>query len=155
MIYRISLAYNINNILKAMDRETYARFREEVADFLPLEEWKIDKPEPSNYWGYGNSYLVTEGDFVTLARYGVSYEVKSFKNGYWRGDPPSQGGSGGTHIHVTVPNVGLLMIDEVAWEEDCCTDQLQSRLDDGWRIIAVCPPNGDRRPTYILGRTKR
>jgi hypothetical protein len=57
-----------------------------------------------------------------------------------------------THIHIS--NIGLLMIDEVQLMEDACTDSLQKELDIGWRILAVCPPNGTRRPDYILGRTK-
>ena len=28
------------------------------------------------------------------------------------------------------------------------------RLDDGWRILAICPPNSQRRPDYILGRSR-
>jgi hypothetical protein len=154
MIYRISLGYGVNDVVKAMDRETYARFREKVADFVHFDEWKEDKPEPPSFWSYNNSLYAVEEDLLSLTRHGISYEVKSFKNGYWRGDQPTQGNMGGTHIHITVPNIGLLMIDEVTWEEDACTQQLQSRLDDGWRILAVCPPNGDRRPTYILGRKK-
>lgn len=35
--------------------------------------------------------------------------------------------------------------------EDCCTDALQSALDEGWRIVACCPQEA-RRPDYILGR---
>lgn len=35
--------------------------------------------------------------------------------------------------------------------ENCCTDELQSALDAGWRIIAVCPQEA-RRPDYVLGR---
>lgn len=57
-------------------------------------------------------------------------------------------------VHIHVPNIGLLSIDEVDWIEDACTQELQSRLNDGWRILAVCPPNSTRRPDYILGRTR-
>lgn len=35
--------------------------------------------------------------------------------------------------------------------EDCCTDHLQEKLDEGWRVIAVCPMES-RRPDYVLGR---
>lgn len=35
--------------------------------------------------------------------------------------------------------------------EDCCTDSLQSYLDEGWRIIAVTTQE-QRRPDYILAR---
>lgn len=57
-------------------------------------------------------------------------------------------------VYVQVPHVGLLAMNEVLLEENCCTDRLQNRLDDGWRILCVCPPNAARRPDYILGRTK-
>lgn len=61
----------------------------------------------------------------------------------------------GSAVQITLPDVGLLLIDEVTWREDECTEQIQSMLDDGWRIIAVCPPNAQRRPDYILGRRRK
>lgn len=60
----------------------------------------------------------------------------------------------GKVVQITLPDIGLLLIDEVDWMEDACTQQLQRRLDEGWRILAVCPPNAQRRPDYILGRRK-
>lgn len=57
-----------------------------------------------------------------------------------------------THVHI--PNIGLLMINEVTVLYDCCTDELQRHLNQEWRILAVCPPNGTRRPDYVIGRTK-
>lgn len=57
-------------------------------------------------------------------------------------------------VNVHVPNLGLLMVNEVTWLEDCCTEVLQEYLDKGWRILAVCPQPDQRRPDYILGRTK-
>jgi hypothetical protein len=58
-------------------------------------------------------------------------------------------------VQVQIPHIGLLLIDEVQLEENCCTDVLQNMLDNGWRIICVCPPNAQRRPDYILGRQKQ
>ena len=60
----------------------------------------------------------------------------------------------GTAVQIAVPDMALMYIDEVCVETDFCTDALQSMLDDGWRILAVCPPNSQRRPDYILGRRK-
>lgn len=60
----------------------------------------------------------------------------------------------GDAIQITIPDQALLWIDEVTWLEDACTNDLQGQLDDGWRILAVCPPNASRRPDYILGRRK-
>ena len=58
-----------------------------------------------------------------------------------------------THpIQVHVPNIGLFYIKDVIVEEDCCTLDLQKRLDSGWHILCVCPPNSQRRPDYILRR---
>lgn len=57
-------------------------------------------------------------------------------------------------VHVQIPHVGLLAVDEVKVVEDYCTDRLQDELDHGWRILCVCPPNAARRPDYVLGRTK-
>lgn len=57
-------------------------------------------------------------------------------------------------VQIAVSDVGLLLLDEVDWMEDACTQELQQRLDEGWRILAVCPPNAQRRPDYILGRRK-
>jgi hypothetical protein len=57
-------------------------------------------------------------------------------------------------LQVVIPSLGMLLIDEVTVVTDYCTDSLQRDLDDGWRILAVCPQEA-RRPDYVLGRTKR
>lgn len=48
---------------------------------------------------------------------------------------------------------GLLMqINDLMLCEDSCTDDIQSKLDGGWRIVSVCVQPDGRRPDYILGR---
>lgn len=48
---------------------------------------------------------------------------------------------------------GLLMtVNETLLLEDSCTDRLQSELNSGWRILAVCVQPDGRRPDYVLGR---
>lgn len=59
-----------------------------------------------------------------------------------------------TIYQISVANVGLMQISRVDVLEDACTDQLQDHLDKGWRILAVCPPNDARRPTYVIGHFK-
>lgn len=54
--------------------------------------------------------------------------------------------------HVSVPGLGLLLLNEVQVEKDCCTDRLNDLLRDGWRIVAVCPQPDQRRPDYVIGR---
>ena len=55
-------------------------------------------------------------------------------------------------VQIHVPDIVLMKIDEVQVLTDCCTEALQAELDDDWRILAVCPPNAQRRPDYVLGR---
>lgn len=50
-----------------------------------------------------------------------------------------------------IPGPHLLHINDLMLKQDCCTDELQGCLDDGWRILAVSPQE-QRRPDYILGR---
>lgn len=56
-----------------------------------------------------------------------------------------------TIFQVHVANVGLLEIKMVEVLENTCTYELQKWLDRGWKLLAVCPPNDARRPTYIVG----
>lgn len=56
---------------------------------------------------------------------------------------------------VHVPGFGLLSISEVTYVEDGCSDDIDQRLEEGWRIIAVCPQPDQRRPDYVLGRNNR
>jgi len=55
-------------------------------------------------------------------------------------------------VQIALPDIGLMTIDDVTVLVDCCTESLQSHLTDGWRLLAVCPPNAQRRPDYVLGR---
>lgn len=67
----------------------------------------------------------------------------------------TQEGGGNTYntrCEVHMPGQALSLYNEVQLLEDCCTDQLQSSLASGWRIIAACPQPDQRRPDYILGR---
>lgn len=102
-----------------------------------------------------------------LAELGIEATIKNFSNSMMIGTREKiahleteqkllrqQIAQDGMLIQIHVPNVGLYTVDEVEVLDDACTDSLQARLDDGWRILCVCPPNGQRRPDYILGRTK-
>lgn len=60
----------------------------------------------------------------------------------------------GAAVQVSVPGFALMAVTEVQVLEDACTDYLQDELNKGWQIIAVCPPNTQRRPDYILGRSR-
>lgn len=55
-------------------------------------------------------------------------------------------------VSVHVGGGLIVTYNELRLKEDCCTDELQSELNNGWRIIAVCVQPDQRRPDYILGR---
>lgn len=55
-------------------------------------------------------------------------------------------------VEVHTPGMGLMLFNTVMLAEDACSDQLQTHLDEGWKIIAACPQPNQRRPDYILGR---
>jgi hypothetical protein len=61
----------------------------------------------------------------------------------------------GAAVQISIPDLALLYINEVTHMDDACTDTVQEMLNEGWRILAVCPPNAQRRPDYILGRRKK
>ena len=57
--------------------------------------------------------------------------------------------------NVHVPGLGLLLIEETYVETDACTELIDKKLEEGWRILAVCPQPDQRRPDYVMGRNKR
>lgn len=148
MIARVDFGYEGQNKLfdLAKSDEIYAVLK----DMLPEAP---DDKNREHSWAWPRESLI---DLVTdgawLGDHGVSFQVKKIK-----GTMPvkSIAPDGVVHnVYVQVPHVGLLSVDEVTVEEDCCTDLLQRRLNEGWRILCVCPPNAARRPDYILGRTQ-
>lgn len=155
MLARVNIPYRTREKLTTLSREDYAAVREGIFQ-LKIPEWE-EKDEKAPYWyGYDEDYLLDlETDGQLLSRYGIPFEVKKFKGTYWGGERyPAEKPTVQSTVQVSIPNLALLMIDEVTWLEDECTERLQEKLDEGWRILAVCPPNSQRRPDYILGRTK-
>jgi ethanolamine utilization cobalamin adenosyltransferase len=55
-------------------------------------------------------------------------------------------------VEVHVPGNELLKINDVRLLQDSCTDEVQRYLNDGWRILSICPQPDQRRPDYIMGR---
>lgn len=54
-------------------------------------------------------------------------------------------------VNITIPSAGLFAVKKLQVLENECTEYVDGWLAKGWRIVAVCPPNDTRRPTYILG----
>lgn len=152
MLARVFINYDAKDIVSQLSHEDHEYLRENVWG-LRLPEWAEGKDRPTYWGGYGENIIldvVTEGPI--LQRFKIKFEIKEFKNTYKAAGKTVSGDT--YNLNLALPNIGLLSINEVTWLEDACTQDLQSKLDNGWRILAVCPPNGARRPDYILGRTK-
>lgn len=149
-IVQVDFEYGCRDKIKALDEETYQRLRG-VLSLVNLPESREGAHDYSLH--LGETLIDMESDGPFLSGLGLEFKVKKFKGNMWlNGGPPSVAQPHSVHVHV--PNIGLLSIDEVTWVEDACTENLQRMLNDGWRMLAVCPPNSQRRPDYILGRVK-
>lgn len=51
---------------------------------------------------------------------------------------------------IVMPGYELLEYRSIMVLENCCTYEIQTHLNNDWRIIAVLPQSGNRRPDYIL-----
>lgn len=161
MLAYIKLPYNWRHAISEKGREAYQELRKQC-DWLP--EWKEGNSEPEYFYAADDKGTLVDldTDGKALAAAGLEFTVHRFKGNYFPNDTADFLRRHGDRfisdapqaVHVHIPNIGLLAINEVTWLEDACTQELQSHLDDGWRILAVCPPDSVRRPTYILGRTK-
>ena len=119
----------------------------EIFPHAPSYDRRLEK-----YAWARESIIDIDSDGVWLSENGIAFTIKKFK-----GTLPLQTvlpDGKQYQVYVQVPHIGLLTINEVQLEENCCTDRLQGLLDEGWRILCVCPPNAQRRPDYVLGRTK-
>lgn len=150
MIARVAFDYSAQKLMSEIaeaDDLVYGTLRSIFGDAAPDAEHK------ATYYHWPSETLIdTDTDGPALSALGIIFIVKGYK-----GTLPLQAllPSGQSYtVYVQVPHVGLLAMDEVMVEENCCSDLLQRRLDEGWRILCVCPPNAARRPDYILGRTK-
>lgn len=146
MIARVEFDYRVNWDELVKNPATLATLQRAIHD-APRGE------EALNGYRWPRETLIDiEVDGPLLSSVGVQFTVKSF-----RGTLPLQTllPDGKNYVvNVAIPNLGLLTVTEVMVEEDCCTDNLQRRLNEGWRILCVCPPKNARRPDYILGRQK-
>lgn len=147
------------------DRDCVAAIREQGReawdalgrDVIQHTRWpsfeEVTKDEKS-YWSF--ECVATVEQVQALTDYGLRVRATRVRGMFYDKDPQQllrAVSAAKSEVHVHVPGgVALTSVRKVDWLEDACTQELQGRLDEGWRIIAVCPPNDARRPTYILGR---
>lgn len=140
----------------------------EWAEFQKYWPLAVDPEKPKNAYGLTGPCRVSYEEATALANMGVKLKVvplpgmmitkmKDTNRHLWeygtRIDPIDV--TEGSAVQIAVPDMALMYIDEVCVETDFCTDALQDMLNEGWRILAICPPNSQRRPDYILGRRKK
>jgi hypothetical protein len=56
-----------------------------------------------------------------------------------------------TKCNVHVGGGMIATFNDITLKENCCSDELQVELNNGWRMLAVCVQPDQRRPDYILG----
>jgi hypothetical protein len=133
----------------------------------PRDIKRTDDAWPEHWYDISHTTCRLNGDEIQeLTEMGVKFEIVPFpgamvvkmkkSNGYEpRQKPTFENFQTGQAVQISIPDIGLLHVNEVCVLDDICTDVLQDHLNEGWRILAVCPPNAARRPDYILGRTSR
>lgn len=143
MMFRIDLHYNAREVFEKMSDEKYDALKKII---IAMPD---DRKE--SYWQMRDMVIDTDG-LQALANEGIEVVLKKFKNTYTVPEMPEfakQLSGPITHIHI--PNIGLLSIKTITVHENACTDEIQNCLNKGWHILAICPPNAQRRPDYILG----
>lgn len=139
MINIVHFPYEIIAWFDSVEKETLQYLSAQV----PQLNINVDKPQP---WSlYDKLVMMTDEELAVIRQSSIPYEVKEAKK--IKLQKPMN-----CEYHVHVPSFGLMMIRDVEVLEDACTNELQRRLDEGWRLLCVCPPLDKRRPDYILGR---
>lgn len=139
-----SVEYGWEEKAKKLSPEAYAELRKKVWEGkLPETQDGIDEFKKANWQ---RSDIMDDVEVTGWTDAGIDVSVSRVKGLASNSKELAQ-----TVYQVSVANVGLLQIQTVRLLEDCCTDELQGHLKGGWRILAVCPPNDARRPTYIVG----
>jgi len=142
------ISYTSRDKLRNLSEQDYEEIRKRVPN-LELPPYG----ERESWSGWDTRILDGE-EMEFLTQRGLELEVSRIRGVV--SDSPSKLLEQGVQMPniaiVSVPNVALFEVQHVTWLENACTMELQRYLDDGWRILCVCPPNDQRRPDYILGR---
>jgi len=143
---KIEFGYRFDSVVSELESDKYQRLR----NAMPALGLPEEKPEKVSLdYGLREQIIDLSTTGMVLTELGISFELKRFHSTYKAADHATH-----NHLHVAIPNLLLFAVDEVQVLNDACTDSLQAELNDGWRILAVCPPPAQRRPDYILGRQR-
>ena len=143
------------DVVSKLSLEQYEKLRKKIKDQELLKQipelfelFDVKKAKSDYHWF--QEMLIDGEEAQAWSDAGIELQFKRIKGL----------GSTSPDIHqtiyqISVANVGLMQIERVEVLEDCCTDELQRWLDKKWRILAVCPPNDARRPSYIMGHFEK
>lgn len=112
-----------------------------------------------------DQYVLSKDNIIALALDDIEYKVKSTidvsvditQQLIELAERPvklttSGGDTYNNKCEVHMPGNLMATYNEMLLMSDSCTDELQTQLNAGWRLVAVCPQPDQRRPDYILGR---
>ena len=166
----VEIEYSLRTkILEEGSEELRAEWNQFWSRYLWAESWVVPDPMPKHVWFGAITGILTYEDMTTIARWGCKFKP-SGKSGLListladkveelgekvKGLQKSEKLLQGAAVVIRVPDNILLSIKQVDWMDDECTENLQDKLDEGWVILAICPPQGKRRPDYIIGRTEK
>jgi hypothetical protein len=134
---------------------------QEVKDAWSLDTWgrvcrildKNPETQTRDQWLSADKIIVDDEELEFLVSLGFDCTVRSWKSVMQQSGWPQPKTPMSTEVlTVSVAQNFLLEVSDVMNCDNCCTDELRSYLKEGWRIIAICPQPGNRRPDYILGR---
>ena len=151
-IAKAEVDYHAKDVIEKLDAEQYAELRSRVPGL------KLPEAQDGIKSWYSREGIMDdqEVDYLTRLEIPVTiHRLRGLRYGVEDWKPLEGGPQGAVNYHVSVTGIGLLQIQAVTYVEDACTDAIQDMLDKDWRILAVCPPNDARRPTYILGHAEK
>lgn len=160
-IYTIECPWGSHKRLLEMPPEEYAALREAI----PPLALPADREGIKDY--FHCEFVGIASDIEVMAKAGLEPHVKAVRGVQMdpdikeaarllaRGRTTLDAMPAVSVTNLTIPGVGLFEVAAVEVLGEACTDRLQRCLDDGWRIVAVCPARDARRPDYILGHRDR
>ena len=158
-----SIGYTAREKFKEMTQEQWVEFVNAWPLQQKIRELAREKAPEDRYYAISGDPIrmdYQEAAYMQL-QFGVKVDVESWDGAMITkmkgpevryGEPSATDLMSGRAVQIAIPDLDLMRIREVTNLDDCCTDELQKHLEEGWRILAVCPPNAKRRPDYILGR---
>ncbi len=152
-LIKMNLEWESSQKVQKMEPEAYQALRIRI----PEMELPEDQSKCVGYWS--SPFIGTVDELQYLSELGLKVEVSRVRGLLAEtlpglGAPPAPPGATQV-VNVTIPGIGLFSVQRLEVLENSCTDVVQGRLNEGWRIVAVCPPNDTRRPTYVMGHADK